>query len=349
MPWLQYWRPFGKNRTAISSTANSSSINIDGIISIYHFWEEYGSHPLWWEVGDPKGFKDRKKQTQAFAVLMQKVFLKNSQHISVVQDFAQPQLLESIVKQICTLDKLGRLLGMLQCNVMEFEFLSPVEQYIDHIEQQCGDEQQNDNDSMMQTTKQWLENHQSNDNLLWKSCTVGSGLYPLLTLANHDCDPNASVDFLSESNRGSMVALRDIRPGEEICITYVPNGDLDAGGTPERFRQHQPSRTWKFLNSRDESNDGEEKWDETDNGVDFCHECGDEEESEGNADELEEDEGQLSPQGSETNETLDDCAEGYSPEDRAKTLLEYGFACRCRRCLHERSDAATSYKRDCDR
>mmetsp|Transcript_31602 Transcript_31602/g.65715 ORF Transcript_31602/g.65715 Transcript_31602/m.65715 type:complete len:84 (+) Transcript_31602:2-253(+) len=34
----------------------------------------------------------------------------------------------------------------------------------------------------------------------------------------------------------------------------------------------------------------------------------------------------------------EDLAEGLDEKDRAKALLEYGFKCRCIRCLHEREN-----------
>ena len=48
----------------------------------------------------------------------------------------------------------------------------------------------------------------------------GSGIFSELSMFNHSCDPNASVEFMSWDSRASLVALRDIDPGEEICITY---------------------------------------------------------------------------------------------------------------------------------
>ena len=126
-----------------------------------------------------------------------------------------------------------------------------------------------------------------------------------------------------------MVALRDIEKGDEICITYVPNGDLDPGGTSARFRHFEPTRTWKWLNR---------------NGTDF--------ESAGNdndAEELEGDELQPGEDSDGDNDDHDDdendAAEGSDQTHRAELLLEYGFECRCQRCLYDKSHPATPYER----
>ncbi|XDG08662.1 hypothetical protein ABKA04_008277 [Annulohypoxylon sp. FPYF3050] len=49
-------------------------------------------------------------------------------------------------------------------------------------------------------------------------------LYPKVSRINHACHPNAFIRFTPSSLAVSIVALRDIEPGEEINITYVPLG-----------------------------------------------------------------------------------------------------------------------------
>ncbi|KAI1375495.1 SET domain-containing protein [Hypoxylon crocopeplum] len=49
-------------------------------------------------------------------------------------------------------------------------------------------------------------------------------LYPEVSRINHACRPNAFIRFTPTSLAVSIVALRDIEPGEEINITYVPMG-----------------------------------------------------------------------------------------------------------------------------
>ncbi|KAF7346334.1 Linear gramicidin synthase subunit D [Mycena sanguinolenta] len=55
--------------------------------------------------------------------------------------------------------------------------------------------------------------------------TYGHGVFPLASrLFNHSCLPNAAAKYvLSASNvpRMEVIALRDISPGEEICLPYL--------------------------------------------------------------------------------------------------------------------------------
>ncbi|XP_056646158.1 histone-lysine N-trimethyltransferase SMYD5 [Diorhabda sublineata] len=49
----------------------------------------------------------------------------------------------------------------------------------------------------------------------------GVALYRLQSCCNHSCDPNAVVKFMNNNHRLSLVALKDIEEGEEICISYL--------------------------------------------------------------------------------------------------------------------------------
>ncbi len=159
----------------------------------------------------------------------------------------------------------------------------------------------------------------------------GSGLYPLLSLANHDCNPNASIEFLQESNLGSMVATRNISAGEEICITYVCNGGVGGGDGAEYFRHFSPTRTWKWLNDKLNNEEDDEEDDEEIDDSDLHDDSKSVDESctsstNGNQpdqDEDSDDEGVL---------------EGSTVAERAKSLLEYGFHCRCSTCITQRGD-----------
>jgi len=55
--------------------------------------------------------------------------------------------------------------------------------------------------------------------------SIGSGLYPKISMLNHSCLFNASIEF-PETNRALVLATKNIEPGEEIFITYVPEGTL---------------------------------------------------------------------------------------------------------------------------
>jgi hypothetical protein len=142
-----------------------------------------------------------------------------------------------------------------------------------------------------------------------------------------------------------MVALRDISTGEEICITYIPNGDWDGEGTStsDRFQHFEPTRTWKWLN-RHTTDDGLESELEEDISDD-------EDDDENNEDLVDEghdkeDKNDAKDDQSSSIQEKEDPPEGSDEPDRAKALLEYGFKCQCHRCRHERAKPETPYHRE---
>ncbi|KAJ7175867.1 hypothetical protein C8R46DRAFT_1174602 [Mycena filopes] len=62
--------------------------------------------------------------------------------------------------------------------------------------------------------------------------TLGHGIYPLASrLFNHSCLPNASQKYIMSPStlpKMEIVALRDISPDEEICLTYLDPALLQA-------------------------------------------------------------------------------------------------------------------------
>lgn len=55
----------------------------------------------------------------------------------------------------------------------------------------------------------------------------GSGLYELQSKLNHSCDPNVEICFEKGDHTLSVRALRDIKEGEELCISYISPCDLE--------------------------------------------------------------------------------------------------------------------------
>lgn len=288
------------------------------------WWKEY-AHPLWWNNSSLKKSdkEDRKDICKTLSNLLHKILLKkySSNDARIRLD------------DICTVQNIAEILGMLQCNVMEFEFPSPAGQYISHLDQILEDLHTlsacNDDDNSVSSTangelramEEWIKAYEEGHR--GRGPMVGSGLFPILTLANHDCDPNASIEFLEESNLGSLVALREIGFGEEITITYIPNGDFDCGDEcGDRFKHFTPTRTWKCLNDlcdEDFSSDDEECNGDIVN-IKKVDEC----ENESNEE-------------TEVESGSDTILEGSDVKDRAMALLEYGFHCQCKRCAHENS------------
>ena len=48
----------------------------------------------------------------------------------------------------------------------------------------------------------------------------GAGVFSGVSLANHSCVPNAEVRYSSGCGHPDIVALRNIEPEEEVCISY---------------------------------------------------------------------------------------------------------------------------------
>jgi len=132
---------------------------------------------------------------------------------------------------------------------MEVAFESPTQQYFEMIselrQKNMGanrKRKRGEDAKQAEEAEEWrsLELFGAHNGLVDCDSCFGSGLYPVLSLANHNCNPNAAIEFLEESNLGSMVAIRDIAPGEEITISYVPNGlqqeEDDEGEPPSRGR-----------------------------------------------------------------------------------------------------------------
>ncbi|CAG7720685.1 unnamed protein product [Allacma fusca] len=55
-----------------------------------------------------------------------------------------------------------------------------------------------------------------------KSVPYASAIFGLLAMCNHSCSPNAVHVRSAQRNETALVALRSLRAGEEICITYGP-------------------------------------------------------------------------------------------------------------------------------
>lgn len=68
----------------------------------------------------------------------------------------------------------------------------------------------------------------------------GSALYSIESKANHSCIPNAQASFPYSNHVVKLIAIQDIQPGEEICISYLDECFL------ERSR-HSRQKVFIFL------------------------------------------------------------------------------------------------------
>lgn len=55
----------------------------------------------------------------------------------------------------------------------------------------------------------------------------GSGLYKVQSKINHSCVPNAQSTFPYSNDVVVLKALKEIQPGEEICISYLDECQLE--------------------------------------------------------------------------------------------------------------------------
>ena len=112
-----------KSITLVLSHIASLSQEEQTPVEKFFWWKDYGSHPYWWEVG---AFKHTKKsQAQEFCNMLHETILHQK----------SVEIEEAFIHKLCTLENIGIILGMLQCNVMEYEYPSPTQQYMMCIEE----------------------------------------------------------------------------------------------------------------------------------------------------------------------------------------------------------------------
>lgn len=72
----------------------------------------------------------------------------------------------------------------------------------------------------------------------------GVALFQLQSACNHSCVPNAEPTYLHNNSRLSLVALRDISAGEEICISYLDDCALERS---RHSRQKELKENYLFI------------------------------------------------------------------------------------------------------
>lgn len=70
-----------------------------------------------------------------------------------------------------------------------------------------------------------------------------SGFFRTCALANHSCNPNAAMKYVAAQNKVVMVAVRDIAPGEDITVKYLPDLEYVMGVSRRRELLY---RSWLF-------------------------------------------------------------------------------------------------------
>lgn len=60
----------------------------------------------------------------------------------------------------------------------------------------------------------------------YKSISYATGVFSLISLTNHSCDPNSVIAKKSEFQRTALVSVKSLKAGDEIFITYKPQFTL---------------------------------------------------------------------------------------------------------------------------
>lgn len=99
----------------------------------------------------------------------------------------------------------------------------------------------------------------------------GSALYSFQSKVNHSCTPNAECRFPHSNNVVALTTTRDIKVGEEICISYLDECALERS---RHSRQKMLSENYLFqcqcdkcekqVNDPDETSDDEDEDDDMD-------------------------------------------------------------------------------------
>ncbi|XP_072320858.1 histone-lysine N-methyltransferase SMYD3 [Eucyclogobius newberryi] len=78
---------------------------------------------------------------------------------------------------------------------------------------------------------------------------IGVGLYPSLSLLNHDCGPNCVMVF--EGTKLNLRAVKDIKPGDELTVSYIDSLELTEVRRKQLEEQYHFTCSCQRCNSRD--------------------------------------------------------------------------------------------------
>eukprot|EP00268_Persea_americana_P008899 TRINITY_DN1348_c1_g1_i2.p1 TRINITY_DN1348_c1_g1~~TRINITY_DN1348_c1_g1_i2.p1 ORF type:complete len:494 (+),score=102.90 TRINITY_DN1348_c1_g1_i2:197-1678(+) len=134
--------------------------------------------------------------------------------------FTSVQLLrEAIFDKECaplfSLDIYGHIIGMFELNNLDLVVASPVEDYFIHIDDlPCLQKEEAE-----KVTRPFFDALGDD----YSVCCQGTAFFPLQSCMNHSCCPNAKAFKRDEDRDGqaTIVAVRPIRKGEEITISYI--------------------------------------------------------------------------------------------------------------------------------
>eukprot|EP01062_Namystynia_karyoxenos_P021693 TRINITY_DN18267_c0_g1_i1.p2 TRINITY_DN18267_c0_g1~~TRINITY_DN18267_c0_g1_i1.p2 ORF type:complete len:465 (+),score=119.36 TRINITY_DN18267_c0_g1_i1:75-1469(+) len=139
--------------------------------------------------------------------------------------------------EVCSNERLDRLLGLTLLNAQERSPESPWGEYITWLgsrRRSCP---------LIRGRYDWRAAQPTDEsNKLYYSAS-GQGLYRIHAGSNHSCDPSCEVRYSDTSDETiSLCALRRLRPGDEVTISYV----ADVPTVPRKKRQKYLANNYRF-------------------------------------------------------------------------------------------------------
>ncbi|KAL3509663.1 hypothetical protein ACH5RR_029064 [Cinchona calisaya] len=113
------------------------------------------------------------------------------------------------------LDIYGHIIGMFELNNLNLVVESPVENYFLYIDELPHSEKE----KAEKVTQPFLDALGDG----YSNCCEGTAFFPLQSCMNHSCNPNAKAFKREQDKDGQaiLIALRSVRQGEEITISYI--------------------------------------------------------------------------------------------------------------------------------
>lgn len=130
-----------------------------------------------------------------------KTVLVQQLHLSLV-DALVPEELRS--EEIFSWENLDLLMGMVATNVQKIS--SPLQRYAKTLQQQ---------------DPRTFDRSIPDELIPFINAHSGQGLFVVHNCMNHSCDNNAETTFRHGDRTATVVAVKDIRQGEEVCIDYI--------------------------------------------------------------------------------------------------------------------------------
>ncbi|BBN16381.1 protein MpATXR10 [Marchantia polymorpha subsp. ruderalis] len=180
-------------------------------------WEPFamGFKKLWWEAVALPDDVDP-SQEDSFRDQFKELAIESLNYL-------KEAIYEEEYDPLFDLEVYGHIIGMFELNNLEIVVPSPVEDYFIYIDDLPKDDQSAHAGTV---TRPFLDALGSE----YATYCTGTGFFALQSCVNHSCRPNAKAFKREEDRDGAAVllAIRPIRKGEEITISYIDeNHDLE--------------------------------------------------------------------------------------------------------------------------